>query len=232
LVGYRDDAVYLRASSEEAGRDILRMLNEKWLGFRALQKASPPQPLQREEKPAVHIAMSICFDDNYRAIAKIAFNLLAAKMGAAFVLRDEFDPIRNYIRGIGLVHRAPLSDEEVAVDTRFVHAVPGDEKALIPTSTHAVLITYIPPDLVGIVTLYKKTSFIVRLAVIHLEEQLLEAHEFSIDRTSNKMLEISELARRLLGYEPADPTPATRSSPLASDRPYHPTRRPRDHEEP
>ena len=36
----------------------------------------------------------------WRAIAKIAFNYLAYNEGAAFVLADRFDPIRDYIRGV------------------------------------------------------------------------------------------------------------------------------------
>lgn len=197
LVGYRRDQVYLRASSEEAGRKLLKMLKRKWQAFRAQQSRSPPQPTQQLAKPSVQISMSIRPDDNYRAIAKIPFNLLAANMGAGFMLQEEFDLIRNYIRGIGLVHKDPLPDDEVAVDTRFVQPLVPGEGPLIPTGSHAVVIAYAAPLLGALVTLYERTSFVVHLAEIVLSEHVLVAHEFSIDRSVNRTLEISELVKRL-----------------------------------
>lgn len=197
LVGYRSDAVYLRAISEETGRRLLHTLSAKWQAFRALQKSAPPQPTQQHAKPSVQITLSVCPDDNYRAVAKIGFNLLAETKGANFVLREEFDAIRSYIRGIGLIHKDPLPEGEVAVDHRYVHPLAPGEQPLIPTGSHAVVITYAPPFLAALVTLYEKTSFVVRLAEIQLSEPVLIAHEFSIDRSANHALEISELAKRL-----------------------------------
>jgi hypothetical protein len=197
LVGHRSDAMYIRAISEDQGNIVRQTLFAKWEQFRVLQKSTPPQPTEQHEMPSVQVTMSVCPDDNYRGVAKIAFNLLAATKGADFILREEFDPIRSYIRGLDLVHKAPLPEGEVAVDTRYVHPLAPGAEPLVPTRSHAVVITYTAPVLAALVTLYEKTSFLVRLAEIQLSEEVLIGHEFSIDRSANNALEISELAKRL-----------------------------------
>jgi hypothetical protein len=197
LVGHRRNEMYVRAETQEKGESFLRTVAGKWAGLRAQTSTSPPPQVRTVARPKVHVTQQICPDENYRAIAKIAFNVLAAKRGAQFVLRPEFDPIREYIQGANLVHQSPLPPGDVAVDTRFVRPLPMSEAPLIPTGSHAIAIAYAAPTLAGLVTLYEKYSFVVQLAEIQLAEQVIEAHEFSTDRTTNKALDIPELARRL-----------------------------------
>lgn len=197
LVGHRRDGVYVRAATQEKGDLFLRTIASKWAGLRAQVSNSPQPQVRTIAHPQVHTTQRICFDESYRAIAKTTFNVLAAKRGAQFVLRSEFDPIREYIRGINLIHQDPLPPGEIAVDTRFVRPLPMNAPPFVPTASHAIAIAYAAPTLAGLVTLYEKYSFIVRLADIRLTEHIFEAHEFSIDRTTNKSLDILELAQRL-----------------------------------
>jgi hypothetical protein len=198
LVGYRSNALFVRAPSTSDGESFLKLLVANWPTLRAQVEANWQQQPQVVHQPTVRLSQAIRIDDNYRAIAKTAFNVLAIKRGASFVLRSEFDPLRDYIRGIALVHKQTLAPGEIAVDTRFVQSLPFGEVPLVPISSHAVIIVYHAPALLAFVTLYSKYSFVVRLAEIELPMQLIEAHEFSIDRTSNSDLTMEELAKRIL----------------------------------
>lgn len=78
LVGYRSNALYVRAGSEEAGGSMLKLLTERWHEFRASYISAPVQTPFRVERPSVQLALSLCPDDNHRAVAKIAFTMMAS----------------------------------------------------------------------------------------------------------------------------------------------------------
>jgi hypothetical protein len=197
LVGYRSDGLFVRAASTADGESFLKLLAGAWSALRAQVETGSQQELQVVHQPTILVTQRMRIDDNYRAVAKTAFNVLATKRRPSFVLRPEFDPLRDYIRGLALVHKQPLAPGEIAVDTRFVQMLRFGEVPLVPTGSHAVIIVYTAPALLAFVTLYSKYSFVVRLAEIELREQIIEAHEFSIDRTNNTALTMSDLAQRL-----------------------------------
>jgi hypothetical protein len=148
------------------------------------------------EQPSVQIRQSFHLDRTYRAIAKIALNVVANKRGAEFALRSEFDPLRNYILGTHKLVLGPMPQGQVMVDLRFVEQLRFGSQA-VPTKSHAVAIFYAAPSLLACVTLYENHSFLVRLAEIELSEQILEVHEFSTDRSGHKALSTAEIFRRL-----------------------------------
>jgi hypothetical protein len=195
LVQHRERQLFVRAATPAAGSDFLRVLAAAWPQLRAQTKTLPPS--QRVETPTINVTMSIKVDDNYRAIAKLAFNVLAHKRGGAFVRSAQFDPIREYIRGNSIVHKDPLPPGDLAVDTRFVRPMSHSEPALIATGSHAVVLGYSYPTLFAFVTLYSHYSFFVRLGDIELSEFTVEAHEFSTDRSSNRALTLEEIVKRL-----------------------------------
>jgi hypothetical protein len=60
-----------------------------------LEASLKSAPVQSHPTPQIHVTAKISLNNTFRAIAKIAFNVLAAKESADFVLRSEFDPIRQ-----------------------------------------------------------------------------------------------------------------------------------------
>jgi hypothetical protein len=77
-------------------------------------------------------------NDEFRAVAKIAFETLALLRGPHTALEAHFDPIREYIRGD--VQLPPVPEGELSVDTRFVQRLEGEGHMQF-TEQHAVLIT-------------------------------------------------------------------------------------------
>ncbi len=65
-------------------------------------------PLEREGNEVEAFAEGILDDIIFRGVAKIAFNFFTHLEGADFVLRSDFDPIREYIRLGKAPRRAPV----------------------------------------------------------------------------------------------------------------------------
>jgi len=161
LVGHRSKDMFVRAATMEAGRVFLETLAVAWPKVRQ-QVDTTARAATTIEQPSLQIRQSFHLNRTYRAVAKIAFNVLAAKRGAEFVLRSEFDPIRNYIRGVDELVLGPMPKGQVMVDPRFVDQLPFGSQ-VVPTKSHAVTIFYSAPTLLACVTLYENHSFFVRL---------------------------------------------------------------------
>jgi hypothetical protein len=196
IVNYRRHDLRVRANTREQGVEILRWINEEWpniadkLKGLSLGESEIPMPL-------IHFTQSIRLDDMYRGVAKIAYGYLAFCEGAEFALRDEFTPIREYIAGKSIVHPEELPEGAIAVDTRFVQRLPRGTTIGVPTEDHSVMIFYHPPLMLGFVTLYKDSGFIVTLGSTRLDRQVIKGHEFSSDGTKNADLDIMEIGRRI-----------------------------------
>ncbi len=196
LAMHREKAVYVRAASIEAGQDFLRLLDANWPTY-AVEFLATPTSAEPIPQLEVNIRLAIQFDDCNRAIAKSAFTFMAVQLGGDFALRHEFDPIRDYIRGLNIQHPEDLGPNEVAVDPRFVEAWDETQAPLISTDFHAIGLFYAPQMLFGLVTLYAANTFVVRLAPISLQEPVAAFHEFSLDGTWNTSLDMFEMARRI-----------------------------------
>ncbi len=195
LVMHRDNDLYVRACTDNQAVDFLKMLNGNWSGVKQMLRDTKVQSGQQGSD--IHSHTTVCLDDNYRAIAKSALNFVAVKRTSEFVLRAEFDAVREYIRGNDIRHDGKFDPEQIVHDRRFVTDATPDLQAIVPTSKHAFLLFYHPPSLFCLITLYGRYSFVVRLADIELDNHLLDTHEFSVDRTGNSEVSISELAKRL-----------------------------------
>ena len=117
-------------------------------------------------------------DENiFRAIAKIGFNYLASWKGADFVLHDDFDPIRRYIRWgeipeipvRGVVSECFFPDERHGRKRRFVHiiAVHWEEQE---------------KSLVAHVSLFNFIHYIIRLAIDNIGKykEVQRGHLFNL----------------------------------------------------
>jgi HNH endonuclease len=162
-----------------------------------LAKATPIS--KQGEFPEVRLDFKLAPNDVFRAIAKIAFNVLAFKRGSNLVLRPEFDPIREYINGDGLLPQN-LESGDIAVDRRFVSEIPEDQQQIsFIDDGHAVVFCYLRPELIALVTLYGSHVFLVRFPALGYDEQEeLFGHRFSIDRSGNDPLDLNKIVERIL----------------------------------
>ncbi len=202
LVMHRDDDGYLRVQCDADAQRLVSVLQDHWREayeqhVARVAAGGPPPEGRSAPKPAVHVHVSYRPDDTNRAVAKIALNVVAARMSPEFALSPEFDDLRRYILGDDIRHPERAGPNEVLVDPRFVSQLPPDTQAVVPTDEHAVTISYVPPTLYAWVTLYKTHNFIVKLGDIALTEELFAVHEFSTIRRGNEALDISETYRRL-----------------------------------
>ena len=100
-------------------------------------------------EPEIDLELKFRPNDEFRGVAKIAFETVALMLGPQYVLSSEFEPIRAYIMGhVRLPDSIPPGD--VAVDSRFVRRL-GAEFKMNFTAQHGVLLYCLPPDLVGFV---------------------------------------------------------------------------------
>ncbi|WP_437574816.1 HNH endonuclease [Sorangium sp. So ce887] len=196
VVQHRSNDLYVRAKTHETGIQFLELLDRQWNRIKEQLQENKAKH-STIERPSIEAHLKFRLNDTFRAVAKITFNYLAAKKGTELALSTEFDEIRSYICGDNVIRSKLVKSGQLAVDTRFVQ-MRRDAKPIIPTRAHAVALFYDPPALVGLVALYGEWSFVVQLGHIALKEGLFfDAHEFSIDRTGNKALEHTELAKRM-----------------------------------
>lgn len=195
IVLHRHKELYVRATSQAEGKEFLALLIHGWPQIFAQVQGNP---LKVEKAPpgVVNLEFKVSLDENYRAIAKIAYNLLAVCQGADFVLRPAFAPLREYIRGNELVREPPQSPEDVAVDRRFVQPLPYGPSPFMPTEGHAVVLTHLNPTVFALVTLYSDFTYFVKMADLDLPGLQTEVFEFSTDRTSSRRLDLLEVYRR------------------------------------
>lgn len=175
------------------------MLRSAWMDDLRPQLVAASTASTTHPHPEVSVQYRYAPNDVYRAIAKSAFNLLAFKCGAPFVLRPEFDPIRQYILG-DLHLPAFVESESIAVDGRFVAEVPPPEQQIsFIDDEHAIVFSYRTPELVAFVTFYGSHLYIVRFPEISnagLDD--LFGHSFTTTRSGNQPLSFADIAERIL----------------------------------
>jgi hypothetical protein len=197
IVVHREDDGYIRVAKRGHERGIFNAFEKVWPQLRADMTGAKRSIVESVPNPSIAVNVPVRLDDMFRAVAKTAFNVLAADVGVEMALRAEFDPIRDYIRGLDVRRPQEPAEDEIAADTRFVRMVPFGVPPLIPTEMHAVTISYQPPKLMAYVTLYKVHSFVVELGTIELPNGALASREFSTVRKGNAVLDLVTLYERL-----------------------------------
>jgi hypothetical protein len=77
--------------------------------------------------------------------------------------------------------------------------MPFDRSApfFLATEHHVLGLFYVAPVLWGFATFYGHHSYVVRLADIKLDENILYAHEFVGDRAINRSLGYKDMVQRI-----------------------------------
>jgi len=197
LMHRSDDAVVSALSAERAA-EFLAKLQAKWAEIKTKIQTTDEQR-QTHEKPNVLITMSLWPNEEFRAVAKIAFETLALSRGCCFVLDEAFDPIRDYIKGDVRLPDSPPG--ELQIDSRFVQRL-GDEFRLNFTKQHGVLLLCSPPNFVAFVILYGTHRYLVRLATLAGPQQWMRAYEFSYTKDGNTELDEVAFAKQILELSP------------------------------
>jgi hypothetical protein len=195
---HRSDDAVVSAPSKERAAQFLAKLEQQWPEIKTKIETTPEQR-QTHEQPSVLINMSLWPNEEYRAIAKIAFETLALLCGPAYVLQAAFDPIRDYIGGD--VQLPVVAPEQLAVDSRFVQRL-GQAFHLKFTERHGVLLFCSPPNLVAFVLLYGTHPYLVQLGTLGGERQWLRAYEFSYTRDGHAELDEVAFAKQVLELSP------------------------------
>lgn len=94
IFGYEKDRQRWRIAL--SNKDLLNRVDELIGKLREMNALNPEQLIHETAK--AYVNQNICIDDSYfRVCAKIVFNFLADIKGQEYVLRECFDPIRNWI---------------------------------------------------------------------------------------------------------------------------------------
>jgi len=197
LVMHRKRDSFVRVPEPGMENQLFDFIEANWQEIRDGQTDSK-RTEDKVEQPYIEAHTSISFDDVFRGVAKITFNVLAMIKGNDFALMDEFDPIRKYITGEEIVHDED-SGSDLLVDDRFVQYLAHGTPHVVPTESHAVTLLFKADDmtLYGMVTLYKNHSYIVSLGSLPEVEDILVTYEFSTDRTVHGKLDLVEAYQRL-----------------------------------
>jgi hypothetical protein len=186
LVLHQKTKLYFRRSKNDKDDSTIH----KAVGM--LEKNGEKFLLEMEEKvkntsigvlvhqPKVSSKVSINLGAVNRAVAKVAFNLLAYAKGAEFVLDDRFDDVRRYIVG-EKVHES--LDDEKEEEQKFILEVPQDQDIfkLMPVKgnpdAHHALFTNLGPLLVCVISFYGSIQYVVGLGEGSYGPEI-EIHEF------------------------------------------------------
>lgn len=140
IIGYFDKKWFVASRNDiddEKMDKIIKIANSSF------EIKSPPQVCSSQVQSSEVMAFNI--ESFNRVYAKIAFNYLASIEGADFVLRDIFDPIRDWIVNGGENTFANLIGSQ---DNGFLQQIP------FPPDSHKILIMKVGTSLVGFVGLY------------------------------------------------------------------------------
>ena len=198
IVLHRHNDLYICALTKTEAGDFISILERNW---DKVQDQMQTAPMAVEEAPpgVVQVSLSLKLNDNFRAIAKIAYNLMAECKGSDFVLRPEFTPLREYIRGHEIINDEPVTPDDIEMDMRFVQWIHEPQGAIWKTEGHLVFLGYDYPNLIAFITLYKDYYFKVKMAEIELHEFTFECFEFSTDRTGFHRSTPLDMYHRLKG---------------------------------
>jgi hypothetical protein len=197
LVMHREKEGFVRVASQGDELRVFDALDKYWPEMRAKVVDGSLFTSVSTPTPTIQAHLPIRPDDANRAIAKTALNVLAMDVGREFALSPEFDDLRNFIRGTDIRHPERLAKDEIAVDTRFVRALPYGMTPPVPTTEHAVTFFYEAPRFFACVTLYEKHSFLVTMGSIALSEAITATHEFSTVRKGHEALDVLEIYDRI-----------------------------------
>ncbi len=213
IVMHRSKDIAFRPSSTEADsgserKEITQFIADKikeleFIIFQKLEKHSSTEM----EKPALEVSMGFQFGLNLRAVSKIALNYLAYCCGEEFVLGDQFNPLRNYIRFgdgqnlEGAIWNPGTAEEPNIASSRYatwIHNHDGGPRFPLfgNPNTHAIYILYSLDRYLLFIEFYNWTVYAVDLGTIdvgHLAFPVV--HEFDYINKLNRKVSVAEVVR-------------------------------------
>jgi hypothetical protein len=95
---HRDNAAVISSSTREEAEQFLQLLKSQWPEIKAKLQLSKEHPTA-QTLPEIATTFKFRPNDEFRGVAKIAFETVALLRGSEFVRQEGFDPIREYIKG-------------------------------------------------------------------------------------------------------------------------------------
>lgn len=206
---HSEDRLYFRVpvgfSAEAARRRLVNILSKNVDFFEQhfLKQENIPQEYRIDE-PEGRLSILVHINNINRAIAKTAFNLLAHRLGADFVLQKAFDDIRNYIMGKD-IRDVCFSKEDPEQDPRFVSSEDPDELPWLPRAKadeHLIMINYAYPTIIVSVDFYGHNLYFVRCGESDVKRSVPEdmfpyVYVFNYNKRTNQQLSLREIMDRL-----------------------------------
>ncbi len=193
----RSDEAVVTAITKDEGLRLLSTIEKDWVNIRPQYASAKEERIGLQQEIALNLTLKP--NDEFRGIAKVAFETLALLDGPETVLDSDLDPIREYIRGD--VRLPEVADGQIRVDPRFVRPL-DSEGQLKFTEKHAVLILKSPQGIVAYVTLYGEHRYFVKLATATRGPASLKMYEFSYTRDGHEELDELQIMKRLLELGP------------------------------
>lgn len=182
MLGFHDGNWYLGLSNEESKSQIGEFI-QKLIDQKPLENQTPNYGTMQ---PVVHQSLSFDIDKYFRTCAKIVFNYLAFSKGQNFVLKNYFDPLRNWIVNGGENHFATLVGDNQDILT-FIP---------FPCKSHRLAIIRTGHSLIGYISFYGSNFD----TVIHLcdnFEGLFEIEGFICDWKNRREFKLVEFLNKL-----------------------------------
>jgi hypothetical protein len=194
---HRSNDCFVSAATAESAKRLLNVLQTQWTDVKKGLQSNEVAHTEHH-RPSILMKMTFQPNDEFRGVAKIAFETTALLRGSQFVLRPSFDPIREYIKGdLRLPDIDPADSESLAIDQRFVQRM-GKDFSLKFTDQHGVLLMAFPFGIFALVVLYGMHYYKVGLATVQDGDTWMRCYEFSYAKDTHGELNSLEFARRAL----------------------------------
>ncbi len=190
VVMHRAKDGYLAVADDAAEPRARALLVEKADELIAILEGSFPEAATIAQ-PRVQIAAELRLNDLYRAVAKVAFNLLAHRTADDFVLRSDFDDLRQYILGRD-VRDVEGPDGAVVPDPRFVTWALDGQPFTFRDMEHTVVMTGHDGRLIAVVTIYRSFVFMVDMGPFRPPWSYPQVLVVRGDRQETRWLDLTE----------------------------------------
>ncbi len=198
FIMHRSDDAVVHATSQEEGSKLLSVIAKNWPALKE-QLSRKDIVGTTQDQPTVLIQMTMRPNDEYRGIAKIAFETAALLLGPDVVLQESFDPLRAYILGdVRLPTVNETDPQQLAIDTRFATRLAEDFPFSF-TEHHGVILHHNPQfGLAAFVILYGVHHYKVYLAPALSERSWMRHYEFMYTKDGHQELDHLAFAKRAL----------------------------------
>lgn len=192
----RERTIQLMARDEREMERLLKVLKKKGMDVRPTKEMNWPEYVKTKNQTLIQGLITI---DQIvqRGFCKIAFNYLAYVQGREFALHKDFNAVREFIR----YSRGSSEDFFFANQPPILHNDRLFKKHgfnVKETNGHLLVLEWRGSNLVGLVSLFNHTSYLIRLArsFSGIWRPMRAGHHFDVE--SEEINEMQAVSRRLL----------------------------------